>query len=190
MKYSKKVLLISICITAIICIITTLAVLYGLQWLPKSSQFSFDTVGVFIGAFGSVGAIFIVWFTTRKQLTEQKQIQKQNVQQAFFDKRYSVYIQLLEVINNMISLKEDDIFRGFEVLGEIRDKIYFLFDESIHDYYLEIINNASILQSNLHEQTKQSYTESRNWFIRQIEKRELRSKFEKYLQLRGFEIEM
>lgn len=80
MKYSKKTLVILICITAILSVLITLAVLHGLQWLPTGSQFSFDTLGVFLGAIGSVGAIFAIWLTTRKQLNEQKEMQKQNVQ--------------------------------------------------------------------------------------------------------------
>lgn len=80
MENNKKTFTITICLTAFLTIIVVLGVLYGLQLLPKGAQFSFDTLGVFLGAFGSVGAIFAIWLTTRKQLNEQKEMQKQNVQ--------------------------------------------------------------------------------------------------------------
>lgn len=83
MKDNKKTFILAICITALFSILITLFVLYGLQWLPKGTVFSFDTLGVFLGVAGSFGAIITIWFTTRKQLDEQKQMQKQNVKISF-----------------------------------------------------------------------------------------------------------
>lgn len=94
MKYNRRTFVWSNCITIILTTAVVLGWIYGLKWMPKGSQFSFDTLGVFLGAIGSVGAIFAIWVTTRKQVIEQNKIQKQNVRIQLFEKRYEVYQEI------------------------------------------------------------------------------------------------
>ncbi len=63
--------IITIALTALLTIIIVLGVLYGFQVLPEGRAFDFGTLGVYLGAIGSVGAIFIVWWTTKKQIENQ-----------------------------------------------------------------------------------------------------------------------
>lgn len=168
MKYSKKVLLISICITVIVSVLITLAVIFGLQWMPKGSHFSFDTLAVFIGSIGSIGAFIVIG----KQLFEQKKMQEQNVlisieqnelqkqivkiseeqkeiqRQAIkldlFDKRFEIYSEIKQFINSTIS---DGACKN-ENLGVFLIKTRdadFLFEQVICDYIRKLYCKGSRL---------------------------------------------
>lgn len=120
---------------------------------------------------------------------EQKEIQKQNVKLALFEKRYDVYLKLRNAISNFTSSNKVDILDGFEMIGELRDKVYYLFDDDITKYYLQIINTASLLHSNITTPQDKGFKDSQVWLLRQLEKKELRTNFERYLLMGSFGVE-
>lgn len=69
------------------------------NWWPLGGVFDFPTLGVYIGSVGTVGALFIIWFTNRKQVNTQIDIQKQNQKTH----KQNVGIQLFEVRKNVLS---------------------------------------------------------------------------------------
>lgn len=133
MKPNKRTFLIVTCITFFIAVAITLGILYGLQWMPKGSSFSLDTLAVFLGAGGSVGAIFIILHTTQKQIKEQQEMQKQNVKLNLYDKRYQIYTKVVDFINGAVSCSSFSI-TDVNDFHEVNREAYMLFQSNITDY--------------------------------------------------------
>ncbi len=150
MKYNRKNFLIAISVTVLSTLIIILGIFYGLQWMPKGSQFSFDTLGVFLGAVGSVGAIVAIWYTTRKQVNEQNKIQKQNVRIQLFEKRYEVYTKVVGFINSAIS---DNSFslKNVNLFHDVNRQAVMIFENDITEYIENLRvngNNLAFLNQN------------------------------------------
>lgn len=124
MKYNKTNFITAICVTFLISAAIILGFLFGLQRMPKGTLFSFDTLGVFLGAVGSVGAIFAIWFTTRKQVNEQNKIQKQNVRIQLFEKRYEVYKETEKYFIELMKNDYDSLYLlALSMMTEEKDKV-------------------------------------------------------------------
>lgn len=187
MKYNKKTFTIAICITVMLTTIIVLGILYGLQWLPKGTSFSLDTMGVFLGAIGSVGAIIIIWLSTKKQLAAQMEIQKQNIKLGLFEKRIKIYTHIKDLLNNILNesfkKQKDPTWLNEAIIEYSQDleQAQWLFDDDIFIFYQGIIDKINILN----EASDKDNAENRKiikWFMEQL--REIDKTFIKYINVR------
>ena len=77
----------------------------------------------------------------------------------------------------------------FGKLGKMKEEVHHLFGDDISKYYIEIMNNISIINKNFNDPANKEYQNSLDWMHAQIEKREMRAKFKKYLDLREYGID-
>jgi len=127
----------------------------------------------FIGGYlACISTVLIAWLSIKNATN----IQKQQTKMQLFQKRYDVYEKLYRCMT-MIYKSDYNTSDGLNELTQVRELTYFLFDEDIHEYYIEIINNSILLEKEGIYDTK-----ARDWFIEQIEKRKIRHKFDDYLK--------
>lgn len=74
--------------------------------------------------------------------------------------------------------------RAFSEIGRMKEELYFLFSNEIADYYIKILKHVETINKNLLNPNSEELINAQNWLKSQIEEKEMRKKFEKYLSLR------
>ena len=150
--------------------------MFIVNWFNTNQGFSYSLLSL-LTLFFSIIAIVIAIQTTRKQSKI-----------ALFDRRRKVFINIQDIVRKLVnqgfnSINEFDSFSMFSELSNIKDEVYFLFDKEIHTYLLQLINDAiDVLSIDKSEETRGKTLEK---LVKQIEKKELRSKLNKYIGLQS-----
>ncbi len=113
-------------------------------------------------------------------------IQNQNARIQLFNLRIEVYKKIEKILKEALSYDHVRISAVFITLSNIREDIYFLFGDDISSYYVELENNISIIKQKLDDKTSDEFQESANWILSQIEGKNVRDVFNKYLNLKNY----
>jgi hypothetical protein len=142
-----------------------------------------DWISAIIG-FGALLISLLALWKSNETSRKQEELTIKSLKVELYSKRYDVYIGLKTIIKNIVLRRTEQTTNSAYELGVIKDEVVFLFDEGIHNYLKEVINNYSAM--NNYTSNDPEYCKLWNWFDEQYSKKGLRNKFRRYLELSNY----
>ncbi len=147
-----------------------------------------SVLGQWMSGIGTIVVSIVLGIITYKISKKQVELSKNNLKIELYKQRYDIYYRLEGILRGIISangtIKDESLYE----VAIIRDEVMFLFDKEIHDYLLQIINKIEKINPYYYDKKKDdNYYELQGWFMNQFaEKKELREKFKRYLNLSNY----
>lgn len=154
-----------------------------------SNMSSYEQYSILGQWISGIGLIIVSYFAC-KIAKEQILLTKQNVKISLYEKRLRMFNILSDIL--LENLTRGNIDKNskstLEKIVDIKDEITFLFQKDIEEYLVQIINNLSKYNEYLinNDTKNKNFYILQDWFIKEIENKIIRNKFNKYLNLGNY----